>query len=75
MAPYRIEVDRDVCVGDGLCCEEAPSTFKRDAEVKVYVDDPCGDPAENILAAARCCRLDAISLHDAETGARIWPTQ
>jgi ferredoxin len=73
MTRFTIEVDRETCVGDGLCCEEAPSTFKRDAEVKVYVADPSGDPTEHILAAAKCCRLEAITLRDADTGQRIWP--
>ncbi len=74
MIRYKIEVNRDACVGDGLCCEAAPATFERDHdEVKVFVADPMGDPPENILAAAKRCRLEAITLRDAWTGERIWP--
>ena len=73
MPKYKITVDRDVCVGDNVCCENAPGTFKLDDDQKVVVTNPEGDPPENILAAARNCPLDAIILHDAHTGAQVWP--
>lgn len=73
MAKYRIGVNRDLCSGDGLCCEEAPATFERDDELKAVVVDPEGDPPEDILSAAQSCPLDAITLHDTETGAQVWP--
>jgi ferredoxin len=73
MTGYRIEMDRDTCVGDGLCCEEAPATFQRDDEIKTVVIDPYGDPPEDILSAAQSCRLQAITLYDADTGEKVWP--
>ena len=73
MAKYKIDVDRDACVGDGLCCEEAPATFEADDTGRCVVKDPCGDPPEDILLAARRCRLEAIALHDIQTGAKVWP--
>ncbi len=72
MAKYRIEIDRDACVGDKLCREKAPATFGADAEGKGVVQDPDGDSPEDIRAAAKSCRLEAITLHDAETGELVW---
>jgi ferredoxin len=73
MARYRIEIDRDLCCGDGLCGEEAPRTFGRGDEFGAVVTNPNGDPPEDILEAARNCPLHAITLFDAETGQKVWP--
>jgi ferredoxin len=73
MVNLRIEVDREVCIGDKACCEEAPATFILDEEMKVIVRDPPRDPLENLLAAARCCPMEAIRLLDRDSGRQIWP--
>jgi ferredoxin len=73
MAHYIIQVDREQCVGDKACTEEAPSTFALDEEMKVVVVDPEGDPPENILWAAQACPFQGIVLHDAQTGVQVWP--
>ena len=73
MRRFRIDVNRDVCVGDGLCRETAPETFQIDTEGKVAVLNPEGDAAEYIKSAAQKCRLEAITLFDADTGERVWP--
>ena len=74
MVRFRIEVNRNTCIGDGLCCEKAPLTFKRDEdEMKVYILNPGGDPAEEIESAAQNCRLDAITLYDIASGEKVWP--
>ena len=73
MAKYKIDIDREECIGDRLCSEEAPGTFDVDDEGKGIVTDPQGDPPEDILAAAKCCPLDAITLHDMKTGEQVWP--
>ena len=36
-------VDRDVCIGSGMCIVYAPGTFAQDAEAKVVVLDPPAD--------------------------------
>ena len=73
MAKYRIEIDREACVGDQLCCELAPETFALDQDGKSSVLNPDGDPPKHILAAAKNCRLEAITLYDAQTAKRVWP--
>jgi ferredoxin len=73
MAKYKIEIDRDACVGDGLCVDEAPNTFEMDDEDIAVVIDPEGDDPDAILEAAQSCPSDAIILYDAETGEKVWP--
>jgi ferredoxin len=71
MARYRIHIDRDTCIGDKQCGEEAPGTFYVDDEGKAVVTDPEGDPPEQILAAAQKCQREAITLYDADTGEKV----
>ena len=73
MAKYRIEIDRDACVGDGLCCDEAPETLEMDSEEKAVVKNAEGDDADTIMSAAESCPTDAISLFDTESGEKVWP--
>lgn len=73
METYRISIDREACVGDGLCRETAPETFTINPDGKSTVVDPDGDEPRYIKAAAKNCRLQAITLHDRETGKRVWP--
>jgi ferredoxin len=73
MAKYKIEIDRDLCVGDGACCDEAPETFEMDDEDIATVKNPIKDDDETILNAAKQCPTDAIILHDADSGDKVWP--
>ncbi len=73
MAKYKIEIDKEECIGDQLCCSEAPHTFDMDDEEKATVTDPEGDSPEDIRAAAESCPVDCIKLIDAESGAKVWP--
>ena len=73
MAKYKIEIDRDLCIGDGACCGEAPNTLEMDEENIAVVRDPEGSSDEEILQAAQVCPVDAIILTDIESGRKIWP--
>jgi ferredoxin len=73
MAKYKIEIDRDACISDGLCVDEAPDTFEMDDEDIAVVINPEGDDPEAILEAAQACLSEAIILYDAETGKKVWP--
>jgi len=68
MVKYRIRIDREACIGDKQCGEEAPNTFFVDDEGVSIVLESDGDPPEQILRAAQKCLYQAISLIDAETG-------
>jgi ferredoxin len=73
MAKYKVEIDRNLCVGDGACVNEAPGTFEMDDESIAIVTNADGNTPEEILAAAQSCPVDAIILHDANSGEKVWP--
>lgn len=73
MAKYRIVVNRENCVGDGLCREGAGGTFDIDEERRCAVRDAeCNSP-EDIFFAAWSCPNQCISLYATETGEKVWP--
>lgn len=69
----KVSIDRDECIGDGLCCNEAPETFEMDDEDKAVVLESSTDDRETILEAARSCPVDAITVEDKETGEKLCP--
>ena len=73
MAKYKIKVDRETCIGDELCCSEAPNTFEMDDDGIAVVKDTNGDCPEDILAAAESCPVDAICLKDEDSDEQIYP--
>ncbi|MFH1746695.1 MAG: ferredoxin [Planctomycetota bacterium] len=73
MAKYKIEVDRDTCTGCELCTSEAPDTFEMDDDSIAIVTNQEGDSPDAILSAAQSCPSEAIILHDADSGDKVWP--
>lgn len=69
----RIEIDHGFCVGNAMCVATAPSTFLHNENRQSTVVDPAGDPVERVLDAARNCPVSAITVHDVETGERLFP--
>ena len=57
-----VTVDRDACIGSGMCVMYAPGTFANDDEAKAVVLDPPGDPDEVVAAAVEACPMGALSL-------------
>ena len=57
-----IEIDRDVCMGSGMCIVYAPATFAHDDETKAIVVDPTGDPIDAIRNAVQACPTSALRL-------------
>ncbi len=72
---YSIEIDRDTCIGDQLCTNEAPNTFEMDGDGIAVVKDAAGDEPEIILSAAKCCPVDCIHVTECGTGAKVWPEE
>ncbi|MPZ81109.1 MAG: ferredoxin [Actinophytocola sp.] len=68
MAGYRIEVDRELCCGAGLCADALPTVFDQDGDGVVVLRDPT--PAPNLLPdvedAEFACPATAIKLHKPE---------
>ena len=65
-AGWAIEVDRDLCLGSGVCVSYAPRTFAHDEETKAVVLDPAGDGLGVIRTTVAACPSGALHfiLHD-----------
>jgi ferredoxin len=61
-----VSVDREMCMGSGVCIAFAPGTFAHDADTKAIVLDPAGDPVVDIEAAVEGCPTGAIMLANEE---------
>jgi ferredoxin len=75
MPRFHIEIDRELCIGDQLCCTEAPHTFAMDDDNKAVVTNPEGDEEEVIVAAAKSCPVDCISIRECQSGKQVWPEE
>jgi ferredoxin len=62
--PDPIVVDRELCMGSGMCIVNAPNTIAHDDETKAIVIDPAGDPIDAIRNAVQACPTSAIRLAD-----------
>ena len=69
----KITIDRDTCIGDGMCCNDAPETFEMDDDQLAVVIDPVGDDRKTILDAAANCPVEAIKVEDTATGEQLYP--
>ena len=59
---WSVLVDRDLCMGSGMCIVYAPNTFEHDDETKAVVVDPAGDPIDAIRNAVQACPTSALRL-------------
>jgi ferredoxin len=57
-----IGVDRELCMGSGMCMVYAPATFAHDGEAKAVVVDPSGDDVDAVQAAVEACPTRALRL-------------
>jgi ferredoxin len=71
----KITIDRDECIGDGLCVNEAPATFELDDEDKAVLLDGSTDSRDTIIEAGKCCPVDAITIEDKDTGEKLCPEE
>ncbi|GCE01317.1 ferredoxin [Embleya hyalina] len=70
---WRVEVDRSVCIGSGMCIGSAPNDFKLDAGRQSHPTAGETDASDAILEAAESCPVEAISIVDASSGATVFP--
>ena len=63
-----IVVDRERCMGSGVCSFHAPNTFDLDDECKSFVVG-VNDPEESIRNAVESCPQRAISVAEADATA------
>ena len=71
----KITIDREECIGDGACADEAPATFELDDDDKAVVLENSTDDREAILEACRSCPTDCITIEDKDTGEKLCPEE
>jgi ferredoxin len=65
---WTVAVDRDRCIGSGMCIVYAPATFVHDEAAKAVVVDPPGDPLDDVRTAVEACPTRALHLTTTGTG-------
>lgn len=66
-----VAIDRDTCVGNGICVALAPRAFVLDESMKATVVEPARESYEALVAAAESCPVQAIYL--SSNGDAIYP--
>ncbi|HEU0103448.1 MAG TPA: ferredoxin [Mycobacteriales bacterium] len=67
----RIDIDRDVCLGSGMCVTTAPALFALD-ELRQAVLVPGAVPTALLAVdGAQNCPVAAIAVYDPVTGERL----
>jgi ferredoxin len=64
---WNVRVDRDVCIGSGMCVGAAPEEFAFDEQRSRPLSESI-DPDPAVRDAAASCPVEAISLTDVGTG-------
>lgn len=66
---YIPTIDESSCIAQGDCVEALPEVFQLDDHATVIGTGP----DDRILAAAKECPVEAITIVDSETGAQVYP--
>jgi ferredoxin len=61
-----VTIDRDRCMGSGMCTFHAPDTFDLDEESRSVIIDPALSDVEGIETAAATCPTEAITVEHPE---------
>jgi ferredoxin len=62
---WRVTVDRDACMGSGMCAATSPKHFRLDAGKSRPVEDDI-EPDDVVVDAATICPAEAIAVYDTE---------
>ncbi|WP_377268573.1 ferredoxin [Peterkaempfera sp. SMS 1(5)a] len=68
-----VRVDRERCVGTGLCAGAAPGDFELGPDGKSRPLRDTTAPSDGLSEAAEYCPVEAITVLDAATGRRVAP--
>ena len=72
----RIEIDRAICIGSGMCVATAPRHFTIAADRRSQLLPGAGEPDEEVEDAAAFCPVEAITLTtDEPPEPTVLPTQ
>jgi len=73
MTKYKVEVDKDKCIGASSCVSLAGLTFRLGDDGKAQLIDQDGNSDEEKLMAAQACPNMAIKVINTATGETVWP--
>lgn len=68
MANWSIHIDRETCIGSGVCLVYAPGTFVHDDDAKAVVVAAPTDKVESIQNAVQGCPTRALRMTVEEEG-------
>ena len=61
----KVAIDKDLCTGCGLCCDECPVVFDFDGDTAaVKVERVAADAEESCRDAAEQCPTEAITIEE-----------
>ncbi|GAA2671796.1 MULTISPECIES: ferredoxin [Actinosynnema] len=63
MPEWSVEVDRDTCIGSGMCAAIAAGHFRLDDGRAAPLASPV-EPADDVVDAAESCPVEAILVRD-----------
>jgi ferredoxin len=69
---WRVDVDRSLCAGTGLCAGTAPAHFRLVDGVSAPLQSSTA-AEDQVLDAAMSCPMEAISIRDTATGQALAP--
>ncbi|MFH8987088.1 ferredoxin [Streptomyces sp. NPDC017940] len=72
---WRVEVDRSVCIGSGMCVSIAPDGFTLDSARQSHPARPESGAAEDVLEAAEGCPVEAITITLLDSGEAVFPPE
>ncbi|MDQ1011094.1 ferredoxin [Streptomyces sp. NPDC002867] len=72
---WRVEVDRGVCIGSGMCVGHAPDGFRLDTARQSHPRAEAADASEEVLAAAENCPVEAITITLLDSGETVFPPE
>ncbi|WP_434588903.1 ferredoxin [Streptomyces sp. A5-4] len=70
---WHVEVDRSVCIGSGMCVNNAPGAFTLDTARQSHPVAPDSDANEGVLTAAEGCPVEAITITLLGSGETVFP--
>ncbi|MFE7133721.1 ferredoxin [Streptomyces sp. NPDC057638] len=72
---WRVEVDRGVCIGSGMCAGTAPEGFRLDGARQAHPVTEETDESDGVLSAAENCPVEAIRISLHPSGAPVFPPE
>ena len=61
-ASWSVVIDRESCIGSGLCVAYAPGTFEHDDEAKAIRRNPTTEGLDGVRTAVEACPMGALEL-------------